>query len=190
MVGKKPSDCKVGFIPTAANVEPYGKDWMIAQFAQLTRYGFYNIDIVDISADGVDWQERLKDIDVLWLTGGNTFHLLDQVRKTGFDKWLKKHGKGKVYVGASASTILMTPTIMIAGEEGGDENFCGIEDFTGLGYVDYEIEPHCDMPRFERLKDYAAKSDNPVYGLDDLSAIRVVDGRTDVISGGTWVRYD
>ena len=174
----------MGFIPTAANVEPYPKDWVIAQFAQLARYGFYTIDMVDISADGVDWRTRLKDVDVLWLTGGNTFHLLDQMRKTGFDAWLKKHGKGKVYVGASASTIVMTPTIAIA--DGVDENYCGLQDWKGLEYVDFEVEPHCDMAGFVAAGEYAAAGKYPLYALDDLSAIKVVNGKVEIISGGTW----
>lgn len=188
MVGKKPSDCKVGFIPTAANVEPYPKDWVISQFGQLQRYGFYSIDIVDISADGLDWQARLKDVDVLWVSGGNTFHLLNQVRKTGFDKWLKTHGKGKVFVGASASTILMTPTIKLA--DGVDKNYCGLTDFTGLGYVDYEIEVHADMARFATVGDYVAQSQHNLYALDDLSALKVINGKTEALSGGTWKYFE
>lgn len=188
MVGKKPSDCKVGFIPTAANVEPYPKDWVISQFGQLQRYGFYSIDIVDISADGLDWQARLKDVDVLWVSGGNTFHLLNQVRKTGFDKWLKKYGKGKVFVGASASTILMTPTIKLA--DGVDKNYCGLTDFTGLGYVDYEIEVHADMARFATVGDYVAQSQHSLYALDDLSALKVINGKTEALSGGTWKYFE
>jgi len=91
-----------------------------------------------------------------------------------------------VYVGASASTILLTPTIAVAAEPGGDENLCGITDFTGLHYVDFEVEPHCDAARFETMAEYAARTPNALYALDDLSAIRVVDGQVDVISGGTW----
>ncbi|AHB42457.1 hypothetical protein RAAC3_TM7C00001G0611 [Candidatus Saccharibacteria bacterium RAAC3_TM7_1] len=189
MVGKVPSDCKVGFIPTAANVEAYSKDWVIAQLNQLQRYGFYQIDIVDISADGVDWQTRLADCDVLWLTGGNTFHLLDQVRKTGFDEWLKKNIESKVYVGGSASTILMTPTIAIAGFGDQDENLPGLTDLTGLGYVDFEVQSHCDEVRMNEAGEYAKTAGNPVYALDDLSAIRVIDGVVDVVSGGTWKLY-
>jgi len=186
MVNKPPSECKVGFIPTAANVESYNKDWVIAQFAQLQRYGFYQIDIVDISADGVDWRSRLAECDMLWLSGGNTFHLLDQVRKTGFDKWLKENINDKVYVGGSASTILVTPTIAIAGYEDQDENLPGLVDLTGLGLVDFEVQVHCDAARFETAKDYAKTIDHPLYALDDLSAIRVVDDKIDVISGGSW----
>lgn len=189
MVGKPQSECRVGFIPTAANVEPQIKGWLIGQFNQLQRYGFYQIDIVDISADGVDWRTRLDNVDVLWLSGGNTFHLLDQVRKTGFDKWLKENIDKKVYVGGSASSILMTPSVALAGHEGGDENDVGLTDLTGLGYVDFEIMPHCDAARFESVARYAMTADHPVYALDDLSAIKVVGKKVEVISGGTWKKY-
>lgn len=187
VAAKTPSECKVAFIPTAANVEPYSKDWLISQFGQLQRYGFYQIDIVDIAADGVDWRARLADADILWLSGGNTFYLLDQVRKTGFDEWLKTHGRGKVYVGGSASTILMTPTIAIA--DGVDENVVGLKDLTGLGYVDFEINVHCDATMLEQTADYASKSKHNVYALDDLSAIAVESGKTEVLSGGSWKLY-
>lgn len=184
MVDKAPSDCRVGFIPTAANVELGSKDWIIGQFAQLQRYGFYQIDIVDISAPGVDWEARLDEVDILWLAGGNTFHLLDQARKTGFDIWLKKNIDKKVYVGGSASSILMTPTIKVA--VGADENYAGITDLTGLGYVDFEIDPHCDEAQFTEVETYANEAGNPVYALDDLSAIQVIDNEVTVISSGSW----
>lgn len=203
---KSPSEVKVGFIPTAANVEPYSKDWLIAQFGQLQRYGFYQIDIVDIAADGVDWRTRLEACDMLWLSGGNTFYLLDQVRKTGFDVWLKqlantetynneKSIEGstllsgeKVYVGGSASTILVTPTIKIA--DGVDDNIVGLDDLTGLNLVDFEINVHCDAAALVATSEYASKSGCTVYALDDLSAIRVVEDEVTVISGGSWKVYE
>lgn len=190
MVGKPASECRVGFIPTAANVEPHIKGWLIGQLNQLQRYGFYQIDIVDVSADGVDWRTRLESCDMLWLSGGNTFHLLEQVRKTGFDVWLKENIESKVYVGGSASSILMTPTIAVAGLEPGDENTVGLTDLTGLHYVDFEIEPHCDQARMNEVAEYAKTTENPVYAIDDLTAIKVVDDNVEVISGGSWVRYD
>lgn len=190
MVGKPASECRVGFIPTAANVEPTIKGWLIGQFSQLQRYGFYQIDIIDISANGVDWRSRLESCDILWLSGGNTFHLLNQVRKTGFDVWLRENIDAKVYVGGSASSILMTPSIAVAGIEPGDENNVGITDLTGLGYVNFEIEPHCDQDRMARVAEYAKGTKNPVYAIDDLTAIKVVDDYVEVISGGSWKLYE
>lgn len=188
MFEKSPSEVKVGFIPTAANVEPYSKDWVISQFDQLQRYGFYQIDIVDIAADGVDWRTRLDACDMLWLSGGNTFYLLDQVRKTGFDEWLRQNIDNKVYVGGSASTILVTPTIKIA--DGADDNAVGLTDFTGLNLVDFEINVHCNAAMIEATKAYADASSHAVYALDDLSAIKVIDGSVEVISGGSWRLYE
>ena len=188
MFDTSPSEVKVGFIPTAANVEPYSKDWVISQFNQLQRYGFYQIDIVDIAADGVDWRTRLDVCDMLWLSGGNTFYLLDQVRKTGFDEWLKENIDSKVYVGASASTILVTPTIKIA--DGVDENVVGLEDLTGLGLVDFEINVHCNSVMIEATKAYADAAGYAVYALDDLTAIKVLNDEVEVISGGSWKLYE
>jgi dipeptidase E len=190
MVGKPASEVRVGFIPTAANVELYNKDWVIGQFLSLWRNGFSQIDIVDFSADGVDWKARLEAVDMLWLSGGNTFHLLDQARKTGFDTWLKKALKTKIYVGGSASSILMTPSIAVAGLEPGDENLPGLTDLTGLGIVPFEIEPHCDAARLEAMKEYAATSANPLYAIDDETAIQVIDGEVTVLSGGSWRYYE
>lgn len=189
MVDDAPSQVKVGFIPTAANVEEYNKDWVVNQFLSLWRYGFNQIDIVDISAAGVDWEKRLDQVDLLYISGGNTFHLLDQARKTGFDTWLQRNIDTKVYVGSSASTILVTPSIAVAGLEPGDENIPGLTDLEGLGLVDFEIEPHCDQQRFKAIKEYAAGCSNPVYAIDDTTAITVIDGQVDVISSGSWEKY-
>lgn len=190
MAGKPASDVKVGFIPTAANVEMYNKDWVVNQFLSLWRYGFSQIDIVDPSAAGVDWRTRLEAVDMLYVSGGNTFHLLDQARQTGFDMWLRQQATDKLYVGSSAGTILATPTIEIAGQEGGDENLVGITDLTGLGLVDFEIEPHCDADRFKAVEAYATSRSHPVYALDDASALQVIDGEVTVISSGVWQLFD
>ena len=188
MFDKSPSEVKVGFIPTAANVEPYSKDWLIAQFGQLQRYGFYQIDIVDIAADGVDWRARLADVDMLWRRGSHTFYFAAQRRKTGFEVGLAEKIDHKVYVGGSASTILVTPTIKIA--DGADDNAVGLTDFTGLNLVDFEINVHCNAAMIEATKAYADASSHAVYALDDLSAIKVVDGNVEVISGGSWRLYE
>src|SRR3989344_279878 len=82
---------KIGFITTAANAEPGNKDWYINQILNLQKYGFYWIDLIDPSAADIDWKTRLQEIDIVFVSGGNTFHLLNQARKTGFDIWLKEN---------------------------------------------------------------------------------------------------
>jgi dipeptidase E len=114
LVGKPASETKVGFIPTAANVEPRKKDWLINELLQLWRQGYSWIDVIDFSAPGVDWKARLAEVDVVYLAGGDPYHLLDQMHKTGFDAWLTDALKTKIYVGGSASAMAVTPTIELA----------------------------------------------------------------------------
>src|SRR4051812_34408430 len=104
MAGKKPENLKVAFIPTAANVEEGNKvEWFFRQYEDLRRIGITWIDMVDFADSDVDWQARLDGCDVLYLTGGNTFYLLDQIRKHDFGDYLEKALASKVYVGGSAS---------------------------------------------------------------------------------------
>ncbi len=189
MVGKPASEVKIGFVPTAANVEESNKDWYINQFLNLWRFGFSWIDIVDPSATDTDWQTRLENMDVIFVSGGNTFHLLNQMRVTGFDNWLENH-KDKVYVGVSAGTIVATPTIQIAGLPPEDPNLPGLADLNGLSWVNFEIEPHCDKGRYAVVEEYAKDRPNPIYAIDDQTAIKVVDGKAEVISEGHWEVYN
>jgi len=50
LVGKKPEQTKVVFIPTASNVEVGDKGWLINDLVNLQKRGFAEIDIVDVSA--------------------------------------------------------------------------------------------------------------------------------------------
>lgn len=192
LVAKPSSDVKVGYIPTAANAEEGNKDWVIKDFINFWRFGYHQIDIVDISAADVNWQDRLKGVDIVALSGGNTFHLLNQVRRTGFDQWLGKNLKNKVYVGGSASSILATPSIGVAGiGTFGDKNTPGLKDLSALDYVNFEIVPHVPgWGTYKDCEDYAKSTKNVVYALDDLSAIKVDGNKFEVVSAGTWRIYN
>lgn len=190
LVGKDVKDIKIGYIPTAANVEPGNKDWYIDQFVNLREYGFTWIDVIDISAPEVRWQKRLEDMDVVLVSGGNTFHLLDQVRKTGFDEWLVKNLDKKIYVGISAGSIIVTPSIAIASVDEGDVNYIGISDLTGLSLVDFEVSPHTpENVSHEGNEQYLKATQNTLYGMDNETAVQVVDGEIEVISEGEWIKY-
>lgn len=190
LVDKKAEEAKIGFITTAVNVEEGNKVWYISQLNNLLKYGFKWIDVVDISAPGVDWKARLATVDVIVVSGGNTFHLLDQMRRVGFAEWFKSVADQKVYVGISAGTIVMTPSVAVASVDNGDINWAGITDLTGLGFVDFELSPHTpEYVSHEGNRKYVQDSGAVLYGLDDQSAIKVVDGEMEVVSEGEWVKY-
>jgi dipeptidase E len=190
LTGKDPGEVKVGFITTAVNVEPGNKDWYIRQFINLYKYGYSWIDVIDPSAPDVGWQMRLAEVDVIFVSGGNTFHLLNQYRKTGFDDWIIANLDSKVYVGVSAGTIIMTPTLEVCTIEPGDPNLPGLTDISGMNIVAYEIEPHCDEERFTIIENYAKDKGHSVYAIDDQTALKVVGTTAEVVSEGQWKVYN
>ena len=64
-----------------------------------------------------------------------------------------------------------------------------------LGGVDFSIFPHVDHPdlpdnSMASAERWAAGIRGPAYAIDDETAIRVDDGRVDVISEGHWKLFD
>src|SRR3989338_5368846 len=57
---------------------------------ELERIGIKYIRVVNISEDISAQDFSIDDIDVFYSCGGNTFSILDRVRKTGFDKFIKE----------------------------------------------------------------------------------------------------
>ena len=100
MVGKKPSDTSLVFIPTATNVEKGDKGWLIDELMNLKKQGFKSIEI-DISAvdeKGMEARE-LKKLTSCIFEGGNTYHLMEWINKSGLVKLLPDLLKTKIYVG-------------------------------------------------------------------------------------------
>jgi dipeptidase E len=192
LVGKPPEEVKVGFIPTAVNAEIGNKFWLLKDLTQLQSVGFGWLDIVDPSAADVDWRARLNVVDIVYVAGGNTFHLLDQTRKTGFGEWLQGVLKqDKVFVGSSAGSILAGPSIAGAGVEGGDENVAKLKDLTGLKFVGFEFLPHVSNGiTVQAAERYAQTTENPLYAVDDQTAIKVDGNHIDVVSEGKWQLFN
>lgn len=116
-----------------------------------------NTDSSDIS--------KLNRVNILLITGGNTFILAKNLRASGFDLAIKEFimDKDRVLAGFSAGAVIMTPSIRIAGESafGPDENTVGVTNLTGLALVDFEVLPHYQDSFAESAAEYEKK--NNVY---------------------------
>lgn len=61
--------------------------------------------------------------------------------------------------------------------------------------MDFAVRPHlnsCDYPdaNLVTMEGWAAKLDVPTYAIDDQTAIKVVDGRVEVVSEGEWRLFE
>lgn len=176
LVGKDPKDITIGFIPTAA--DPYDDKWFLdASINEINEMGM-KLKMIDLKdANEQSLQKKLEDCDVIYVNGGNTFYLLDWVRKSGFDKVIKPLlENGKVYIGTSAGSILLGPDISISGwDPTWDTNDVGLTDFSGLNLVPFATSPHFTEAEREVIERRMEEVNYPVKAITDAQAI-VVDG--------------
>ncbi|MER3126925.1 Type 1 glutamine amidotransferase-like domain-containing protein [Bacillus pumilus] len=102
---------RVTFFPTASAVEE------VTHYVEAAKEAFHQlgmqletVQIADQSAE--DIRKMMEQNDVIYVSGGNTFYLLQELRKHRLDDVLKEEiNKGKLYIGESAGSIIMAPTI-------------------------------------------------------------------------------
>lgn len=197
LAGKPFSELHLAVIPTAANIEPGDKDWLIDDLVNCKNLGFKSIDIVDISALPKNiWLPRLQTADIFLFEGGNVSHLMGWMEKSGLKELLPEMLKTKIYVGISAGSMIACQSLDLNAADFLYSDEIGEYDKDdGLGYVDLLIRPHLNNSFFpnvtlENLEKMAKENPATFYALDDNSAIKVVDGGFSVISEGEWKKFN
>lgn len=195
LIGKPNNECMVAFIPTAANIEKGSKEWLIDNYIELKKQDYKSIDIVDISALSKDiWLPRLQKADVIFIGGGDTFFLMAWLKKSGLDNNLQQLLKTRVYVGISAGSIVATTDLrMSTSSKISAKDIYPLESIDGLKLVDFHIRPHFNSKNFPKLttdniKKMAKDIIEPVYAIDDNTAISINNGKTEIISEGKWIK--
>ena len=195
LTGLKKDKIKIAFIPTASNVEEGDKGWLIDDYSNLKKQGLGCIDIVDISAVSKEiWKPRLEEANVLFLGGGNTFHLMHWVKKSGLEDLLPKLLKTRVYAGISAGSCIAGHTIYNSVQNLFGEKY-DLKIEKGLGLVDFQFIPHLNSPHFTKMREKNLKIASkeltePVYALDDNSAVVIDGNKLEVVSEGEWREFD
>ena len=132
------------------------------------------------------WTAAVRDADALLVYGGDVAYLCRWMRASGLADLLPSL-RDTVYVGVSAGSMVTAPTF---GETYDDpatpfvvEQWLGLVDFALLPHLDHEDHPESSTPNVARM---AAELPVPTYGIDDETAIAVVDGTPEVVSEGRW----
>lgn len=111
MVGKPAAEAKILFVPTAA-VEEVAKRMAALCVQELIDAGILPENITHYEPDGRMTEEEALSYDAVYIPGGDTRHLLQEMRRTGFDTLVKQMVyAGKTYVGISAGSLIATPNI-------------------------------------------------------------------------------
>lgn len=155
------------YLPTAL-IHPSRKEagyhWIQKTFAPL------NVTAIDTWMDLSGKSARdLSRYDAVYIGGGNTFYLLQQIRTHGLDQGLDQFTQeGKPVSGGSAGAIILGYDITSC--EHIDQNIVGLTDYIGLNLaLGYTIWCHYTPEDADRIQAYVRRSGIPSLGLTEKS---------------------
>ena len=140
----------VTFIPTASNVESVSF-FVGSGKKALEKMGMIvdELDIATASAD--DIAAKLARGDMIYVSGGNTFYLLQEMLRTGAGAEIAAQiDAGKIYIGESAGAMIVAPNIDYAKAMDSVKKAPELTGFEALGLVDFYPVPHHTNAPFKK----------------------------------------
>jgi dipeptidase E len=183
LLGKNPKEMTVAFIPTACDPEP-DKSYVQWTIDQIEEVGLkcFTVDLKGENENSL--KKKLEKADIICVNGGNTFYLLDQVKKSGFDKIIRSLlNKGKIYFGVSAGSYIACSTIEAAKwKKLGDPDVVGSNDLSSIRLCNFLIVAHYSEKYYDDVERGATTTKYPVVALTDQQAV-IVNGDKIQIAG-------
>lgn len=141
-IGEALAGKSVAFIPTACDVED------ITFFMDDDRNAFkqlgIRIDELDLAAmPPATLTQKIATCDFIFVGGGNTFYLLQEIKRSGLDDIIKAAvASGKPYIGTSAGSMIAAPDIAYGAAMDAPEKAPQLKSTQALHLVDFYLLPH------------------------------------------------
>ncbi len=126
----------------------------------------------------------LDQFDAIYIGGGNTWNLLQEIRDSGYDKMLTEYVQsGKVLYGGSAGAILFGKDISCQH----DEKSINI-DSAGLNLIGgHSVACHYNLNDDEDIVEWV-ENNNKIIGIPENGGVILIDGEiTQVIGGNSFI---
>lgn len=194
LLGKPIAESSALIIPTAAYWFSRGPEIAYGLItgtgrSPMAQLGWKSLGVLELTAlssiETEAWLPRLQETDALLVGGGDPMYLADWMRKSGFADQLPTLRPGLVYIGLSGGSQAVTPSL------GASYNDRDTRGYRPLALVPFSMGVHVDHPDMPQnsmaeYEKWAADIPVPTYICDDATAIKVVDGKIDVVSEGHW----
>jgi dipeptidase E len=211
LLGKPINQSTALFVPTAIYAYPQGNNYAWIALQSLGNLGWKKFGVLELTAlpslNKDVWLPEVEEADAIIVGGGNFFYLSFWMQKSGlFDILPELLEKGKTYVGISAGSMILTHSIsfnlerfektgVYYDDEYGEEAPINAGSDKTMHLVDFVIRPHLNsnmVPKvtLENIEKWAAKIDVPLYAIDDQTALKVIDGKVEVITKGKWKLFE
>lgn len=174
----------VTYIPTAAIAEEI--EGMAEEETRMLEDLGLTVDELEVStASRETVREKLMKNDMIFVGGGNTFFLLQELKRSGADQIIAQEvEKGKFYIGESAGAIAACPDIGYSAVMDVPDKAPGLTDYTGMGLVDFYVVPHLGHPEMGPgaemiIEKYSSELD--LKGINDYQAVLVEGDRVSIL---------
>ena len=131
----------IGFIPTASELDD-DRWYMEKDKEDLSRMS-YNVVTIDISKESKKGIiENFNNIDAIFIAGGNSFYLLQQLKIKDVLQELIDFDNKKIYVGSSAGSCIACPSIDYVEKLDDKSQAPLLDNLNAMNLVDFYILPH------------------------------------------------
>ena len=147
---------------------------------ELIDLGILNENITEANiSENISEKKFESNFDVIYVCGGNTYYILDRLRKTGLDNIIKKLvSENKLYIGVSAGSIIAGPNIRIAGwgiEK--DPNEVGLKDLDGFNFIDISFFPHYRNELKQEVDEFEEKINYKIERFKDGEGLMILNNK-------------
>jgi len=171
----------VTFIPTASIVEE------AVHYVESAKTAFEElgmiVEILDISkADKFEAEKILRKNDFIYVSGGNTFFLLQELKRSEIDQlMIELVNAGKLYIGESAGSIIMAPDIEYVKYIDEMKKAAHLESTQGLNLIASYPVPHYGHEFFSSMIEEVITNYNNKLPMTLISNAQVILVRDDDI---------
>ncbi|MCL2860143.1 MAG: Type 1 glutamine amidotransferase-like domain-containing protein [Oscillospiraceae bacterium] len=162
---------KILYVPIAIDTISYNDcyDWFKNTYSN---YGIKNVDMITSLKN-----TKLDKYEAIFISGGNTFKLLKEIKESSFDtKLINYLNNGGFVYGGSAGAIIFGKTIKTAFHL--DENTVGLTNFNGLNLLKgKDIWCHYEPKDNEIIKKY----DNNLFILCEGAGLYIDNGKIESV---------
>lgn len=182
LIEKPIHNLKLIYIPTAA--DPYQDKWFIDEDRkrlQEMEIKFSELDIKNQNASKL--KKALKNSDVIFISGGNSFYLLEKSLESGFDKVVKELvDHDIIYVGASAGAAIAGPTLEPIQLLDDPTKAPNLKSFNAFGLVNFVILPHYGKEKYRHKYDKIVQ----IYGHKPYQLLKLTDHQAVIVENNQY----
>ncbi len=142
--------------------------WMrkVLKFHQREDVNFFSAEILSNYS-----LSKVKDFDAVYIGGGNTWTLIEEVKNYNFHNILLRYlKKGGIIYGGSAGAIIMGKRI----DTQGDENKNNVKNVSGLNFLhNFSLTCHFKNEKRKQFREWAVKNNASIICLPEETGLIV-----------------